>query len=103
MELAALQGLPVRGEDGAWLELAGGNHEVWREHIGNMVPAPTARAIGQAAMRCLTSGGWLLMGPDETVWVDGEQDDGEPMEAQGAPMGFLDGEPLGLACEGVIQ
>lgn len=112
MELAALQGLPVRGEDGAWLELAGGNHEVWREHIGNMVPAPTARAIGQAAMRCLTSGGWLLMGPDEAVWVDGEQDDdgredGEPMEAlleaQDALMGLLGGEPMGLACEGVIQ
>lgn len=83
LELAVLQGLPAKFDDGSWLALAGRNHEVWREHIGNMVPAPTARAIGEAAVRCLTSGGWLMLGADEVVWVDEDGNNEAPQMDMG--------------------
>jgi hypothetical protein len=86
MELAALQGLTTHA-DGSPLTLAGGSHTTYREHIGNMVPPPAAQAIAKAALRCLTSGGWLLMGPGEEVWVDGNEDEvQDPWTLQSAAM-----------------
>lgn len=69
LELAALQGFPVRGDDGSWLVL-GGSHAVMREHIGNAVPPPAAEAI---AMQCrttllaATAGGFTL--DNGEIWV----------------------------------
>lgn len=82
LELAALQGLTTNA-DGSPLTLAGKSHTTYRQHIGNMVPPPAARAIAKAAMRCLTSGGWLMMGPGEEVWVDGDEDADAPMMEYG--------------------
>lgn len=52
LELAALQGFPVV-LDGKPLVLAGESHTGWRERIGNAVPPPAARAIGEQLLRAL--------------------------------------------------
>lgn len=52
LELAALQGFPTT-IDGKPLVLAGNSHTRWRERIGNAVPPPAARAIGEQLLRAL--------------------------------------------------
>lgn len=52
LELAALQGLPVRRPDGNWLELPGSDAKR-REMIGNVVPPPTAQAIADEILMTL--------------------------------------------------
>lgn len=52
LELAALQTLPVRQDDG-WLELEGRSHKDWRKRIGNAIPSMTAYAIAQTMTRTL--------------------------------------------------
>lgn len=47
LQLAALQGLPVRRDDGSWLVLPGKSDAAWREMIGNAVPPPAAQAIAE--------------------------------------------------------
>lgn len=73
LELAALQGLPV-GREGDWLVLDGASHRDWRQRVGNAVPAPTAEAIAETAIRALLAaddGVWELGG--EGVWVREEK------------------------------
>lgn len=53
LELAALQGLPVKPLMKA--PLAGKSHSRWRERIGNAVPPPTAKAIAGEVLKALTS------------------------------------------------
>lgn len=71
LELAALQGFPLR-VNGAPLRLAGGiTHQ--RRSIGNAVPAPAARAIGEQMLLALTEaalGGFSLS--SDPVWVSPE-------------------------------
>lgn len=70
LELAALQGFPVR-VGGDWLVIAGGRHGKARELIGNAVPPPAAEAIARSCLATLAaarSGGLLLSG--EAVWVE---------------------------------
>lgn len=69
LELAALQGFPVRNDDGSWLALGGSQAEM-REHIGNAVPPPAAEAIARECMATLVAaadGGWVLASGD--IWV----------------------------------
>lgn len=75
LELAALQSLPVRGDDGAWLVLDGRNNGSWRERIGNAVPVDTAEAIAGTALSCLMSSdaGAVTLG-FEPVWVGPERE-----------------------------
>lgn len=61
LELAALQGFPVRDAEGNWLVLGGTRERDWRMRIGNAVPPPTAEAIGASALRALVAA-------DEDVW-----------------------------------
>lgn len=70
LELAALQGFPLRLKDGRPLVLAGKSDAKWRERIGNAVPPETARVIAeQIALALLVSqaGEWVLGGTD--IWV----------------------------------
>ncbi|MEM9462108.1 MAG: DNA cytosine methyltransferase [Myxococcota bacterium] len=70
LELAALQGFPVRDERGEWLVLDGQSHRRWRQAIGNAVPPPTAEAIAKSCAATLDtarSGGWTLDG--RAIWV----------------------------------
>ena len=69
LELAALQGFPVRSDDGAWLELGGSQSEM-REHIGNAVPPPAAEAIAmqcRATLLAAAAGGFTL--DNGEIWV----------------------------------
>lgn len=68
LELAALQGFPVRQGD-TWLTLSGTKAEQ-RKKIGNAVPPPTARAIAESILRSLEASrtGALLMS-GHPVWV----------------------------------
>ncbi|MDT8901861.1 DNA cytosine methyltransferase [Anaeroselena agilis] len=52
LELAALQGFPLT-VNGKPLVLAGKSDARWREAIGNAVPPPAARAIGDQILTCL--------------------------------------------------
>lgn len=52
-ELLALQGFPVYMPDGSPVVLAGKSDARWRERIGNAVPPPAARAIGEQILRAL--------------------------------------------------
>jgi hypothetical protein len=73
LELAALQGLPVRLE-GRPLVLAGGATSRWRERIGNAVPVGTAEAIARRMLAALVEaevGGMSLSGL--AVWVSPER------------------------------
>lgn len=69
LELAALQGLPVRRLMGQ--PLAGSAHGRWRERIGNAVPPPTARAIGSSVLKALlaTSAGDTFTLGSGSIWV----------------------------------
>lgn len=69
LELAALQGFPV-SVAGKPLVLAGVSHTGWRERIGNAVPPPAARAIGEQLLRALLIaklGAFVL--DNNPVWV----------------------------------
>lgn len=69
LELAALQGLPVRTPDGAWLVLDGRAHDDWRERIGNAVPPPAAESIARSCAATLDTAesGWSLS--SAAIWV----------------------------------
>lgn len=74
LELAALQGLPLV-HCGRPLKLAGSSHTRWREAIGNLIPPPSARAVGdQLLLALLVSklGAWT-MSPNE-IWVAPEEE-----------------------------
>lgn len=69
LELAALQGFPVRADDGSWLVLGGSQAEM-REHVGNAVPPPAAEAIGlqcRATLLAAAAGGFTL--DNGEIWV----------------------------------
>jgi site-specific DNA-cytosine methylase len=73
LELAALQGFPVRIGDEP-LVLAGRSHTRWREAIGNAVPPPAARAVAEQLLLCLLVshlGAFALSRHD--VWVQPEE------------------------------
>lgn len=73
MELAALQGLPVRMPDGTPLRLAGRSDARWRKAIGNAVPPPAAQAIAEQMLLTLLqaeSGQWLVPPGWGEVWVN---------------------------------
>lgn len=53
LELAVLQGFPTTFPDGSPLVLCGNNDTKWRERIGNAVPPPSAKAIGDCILDCL--------------------------------------------------
>lgn len=70
LELAVLQGFPVTLPDGRPLTLAGKSDARWRERIGNAVPPPAARAIGEQILFALmvsAKGEWAL--GSTGVWV----------------------------------
>ncbi|KUK53057.1 MAG: Site-specific DNA methylase [Desulfotomaculum sp. 46_296] len=70
LELAALQGFPMIMPDGRPLQLAGKSDARWRERIGNAVPPPAARAIGEQILFALmvSAKGELALG-STGVWV----------------------------------
>jgi hypothetical protein len=71
LELAALQGFPVRDEKtGGWLVFDGDNHDQYREWIGDAIPVDTAEAMVRAAIATLqgTRDGFRLVG-DGGIWV----------------------------------
>jgi site-specific DNA-cytosine methylase len=73
LELAALQGFPVRMADGSWLVLGGSKAEQ-REHIGNAVPPPAAEAIAmqcRATLLAAAAGGFMLS--SAAIWVRREE------------------------------
>lgn len=53
LELAALQGFPLRNRDGTWLQLAGESASKWRARIGNAIPPPAARVVGEQLLSAL--------------------------------------------------
>lgn len=74
LELAALQGLPTQMPDGKPLILSGKSDARWRERIGNAVPPPTAKAIGEVILRALLLsklGEWELSATP--IWVTPER------------------------------
>lgn len=78
LELAALQGFPTTKPDGSPLTLAGNSDRRWRERIGNAVPPPAARAIGEAILRALLpsrEGLWVLSKYGTPIWVNGRESD----------------------------
>jgi site-specific DNA-cytosine methylase len=73
LELAALQGIPTVWK-GAPLKLSGGASSAWRERIGNAVPPPASRAIGERMLCSLVQAdheAFVLSGESE-VWVEPE-------------------------------
>lgn len=66
LELAALQGLPVRHGDG-WLTLPG-NDQQRRRLIGDCVPPPAAEAIARACATALAEAGAFRLS-SEDIWV----------------------------------
>jgi len=69
-ELLALQGFPLYMPDGSPVVLAGKSDAKWRERIGNAVPPPAARAIGEQILRTLLLSkmdAWELS--HEEIWV----------------------------------
>ena len=72
-ELAMLQGFPPMLADGSPLQLSGKSDARWRERIGNTVPPPTARAIGEEILLALMSAKdnlWMLSSTG--IWVHSE-------------------------------
>lgn len=71
LELALLQGFPLR-VNGRPLQLAGGATRI-RRAIGNAIPAPAARAIGEKMLLALAQSalGSFSLSPD-AVWVQPE-------------------------------
>lgn len=70
LELAVLQGFPAVMPDGKPLILAGNSDARWRERIGNAVPPPAARAIGEQILFALmvsAKGEWAL--GSTGIWV----------------------------------
>lgn len=78
LELAALQGFPLT-VNGKPLVLAGKSDARWREAIGNAVPPPAARAIGDQILTCLLASekGDVFTLTTAGVWVR-EEDYGTP-------------------------
>ncbi|MGI6550146.1 MAG: DNA cytosine methyltransferase [Syntrophomonadales bacterium] len=73
LELVALQGFPIILANGQPLQLAGNSDARWRERIGNAVPPPTARAIGEEILLALMSAKdnlWMLSSAG--IWVHSE-------------------------------
>jgi len=69
LELAALQGFPVRFGDEP-LVLAGKSHTRWREAIGNAVPPPAAQAVAeQLLLSLLLSALGTMALSSNQVWV----------------------------------
>lgn len=71
LELAALQGFPVRDEKtGEWLVLDGESHGQWREWIGDAIPVDTAEAMIRECIATLTEArdGFRLLGHGD-IWV----------------------------------
>lgn len=69
LELAALQGIPTV-VDGKPLALAGKKIALWREHIGNAVPPPAAKAIAEQMLMALlqaATGAFQLS--NGAIWV----------------------------------
>ena len=69
-ELLALQGFPLYMPDGIPVVLAGKSDAKWRERIGNAVPPPAARAIGEQILRTLLLSkldAWELS--NQEIWV----------------------------------
>jgi site-specific DNA-cytosine methylase len=74
LELAALQGFPVVMPDGRPLVLAGRSDSRWRERIGNAVPPPAARAVGEQILLALLqaeAGDWAM--GSTGIWVRPEE------------------------------
>jgi hypothetical protein len=69
LELAALQGFPLTMADGSPLTLAGRSDSRWRERIGNAVPPPAARAIGQQMLVSLMASAGDLILSNTAIWV----------------------------------
>lgn len=70
LELAALQGFPLTMPDGSPLALDGKNDGKWRERIGNAVPPPAAKAMGEQILQALMAGkeaGFTLSA--SSIWV----------------------------------
>lgn len=53
LELAMLQGYPLHLWDGSLISFAGKSDAKWREQIGNSVPPPAARAIGNVMAKTM--------------------------------------------------
>ena len=78
-ELAMLQGFPARLPDGRPFQLVGKSDARWRERIGNAVPPPAAKAIGETMLRTLMpsrEGLWVM--DAEPIWVLPEHPETEP-------------------------
>jgi len=76
-ELLALQGFPLYMPDGSPVVLSGKSDAKWRERIGNAVPPPAARAIGEQILRTLLLSKldvWELS--NQEIWVQPGGDDG---------------------------
>lgn len=73
LELAALQGFPVQGADGAWLVLPGNNQAEWRELIGNAIPPGAAEAIAKSCIDTLEAAGVGFQLRGEPVWVSPQE------------------------------
>lgn len=74
-EMAMLQGLPPTFADGSPLELEGNSDAVWREQIGNMVPPPSATAMGNAILATIMPnimGEWYWGCSNDEIWVSPE-------------------------------
>lgn len=77
LELAALQGFPVRLADGSPLVLAGRSSTRWREAVGNAVPPPSSQAVAEVMLDALLQagagvtfalgGGGMWVEPDDRV------------------------------------
>lgn len=70
-ELAWLQGFPLHFDDGGIFELCGSSSSAWRKRIGNAVPPPAAKAIGESILRTLelNRAGVTFTLSTEDVWV----------------------------------
>jgi len=68
LDLACLQGMVEPEEH---LELSGNSDRAWRERIGNLVPPPAAKAIGQVLLQAiaLSDQGETFILSDTPVWV----------------------------------
>lgn len=74
LELAVLQGLPSIWK-GAPLKFAGDSSSAWRERVGNAVPPPAAKAIGERMLVTLLQADLeaFVLDGSSAVWVEPEQ------------------------------